>query len=309
MKGVILMKTWQYAFIVFLGGCCYGLLSTFVKLAYAAGFSMPEVTGSQFLFGAIFIWIIALFTKKQKLQFGQIFKLLISGVPFGLTGLFYYESLKTLDASLAIIFLFQFVWIGSLFEWVFYKKKPTKNKLIAIAILIVGSVLSAGFVLNGELSLPLQGTIWALLSAFTFTSFIFISGSVAKELPPVLKSAILTTGGVIVVLIFLPPAFLFNTELLTGVAPYGLFLGFFGVALPPLLFSIGMPHIGPGLGTILSSAELPVVVSMSALILREDVTLLQWLGVLLILGGIIIGNMRMSKKNVKSIQVDNQSAI
>lgn len=303
------MKTWQYAFIVFLGGCCYGILSTFVKLAYAAGYSMPEVTGSQFLFGAVFVWIMVLFTKKQRLKLGQIFKVILSGIPFGLTGLFYYQSLKTLDASLAIIFLFQFVWIGSLFEWIFYKKKPTKNKLISIAILLVGSVLSAGFVLNGELSLPLQGTIWALLSAFTFTSFIFVSGSVAKELPPVLKSALLTTGGVTVVLIFLPPTFLFNIEILTGVAPYGFILGFFGVALPPLLFSIGMPHVGPGLGTILSSSELPVVVSMSALVLKEDVTLLQWFGVLLILSGIIISNGKLQKKKTKIIQADNQSAI
>ncbi|MFK4998521.1 hypothetical protein ACI2OX_17990 [Bacillus sp. N9] len=40
----------------------------------------------------------------------------------------------------------------------------------------------------------------------------------------------------------------------------------------PLLFSIGMPHIGPGLGTILSASELPVAVIMSALVLGEYVT-------------------------------------
>ncbi|GBK61965.1 hypothetical protein PbDSM24746_19690 [Paenibacillus macerans] len=35
-----------------------------------------------------------------------------------------------------------------------------------------------------------------------------------------------------------------------GLIPYGLALGVFGVVLPPLLFSIGMPHVGFGLGTI-----------------------------------------------------------
>jgi hypothetical protein len=39
------MKLWHYALLVFFGGYCYGILSTFVKLAYAAGFTVTEVTG------------------------------------------------------------------------------------------------------------------------------------------------------------------------------------------------------------------------------------------------------------------------
>lgn len=52
------MKLWHYALIVFLGGCCYGILSTFVKLAYSAGFSTPEVTGAQYFFGTVLSWFL-----------------------------------------------------------------------------------------------------------------------------------------------------------------------------------------------------------------------------------------------------------
>jgi drug/metabolite transporter (DMT)-like permease len=82
-----------------------------------------------------------------------------------------------------------------------------------------------------------------------------------------------------------------------------LFLGLFGVALPPLLFSIGMPFIGPGLGTILTSSELPVAVILSSLILGEHISKYQWLGVVLIFCGIVIGNSKTSSgtmQNVKS---------
>ena len=75
------MKTWHYALIVFLGGCCYGLLSTFVKLAYAAGYSVTEVTGSQYILGALLIWLLYLFTKKQKLRFNKAWKLMLFGIP------------------------------------------------------------------------------------------------------------------------------------------------------------------------------------------------------------------------------------
>ncbi|GKS13122.1 hypothetical protein YDYSY3_41220 [Paenibacillus chitinolyticus] len=61
------MKLWHYALIVFLGGCCYGILSTFVKLAYTAGFTVSAVIGGQYFFGAVLTWLAVLFTKKKKL--------------------------------------------------------------------------------------------------------------------------------------------------------------------------------------------------------------------------------------------------
>ncbi|MGV2942508.1 DMT family transporter [Mesobacillus sp. LC4] len=300
------MKTWQYALIVFLGGCCYGVLSTFVKLAYSADYSVTEVTGTQYLFGVLFTWVLVMFTKKQKISLNQTFKILLSGVPFGLTGVFYYQALQTLNASLAIIFLFQFVWIGTLFEWIFNKKKPTKGKIISIGILILGSILAAGLIAKNEVALSLHGAAWGLLSAFTFTTFIFLSSSVGKDTPPILKSAFLSTGGLIVVLLVYPPMFLVDLPVLMGVAPYGLLLGLFGVALPPLLFSIGMPNIGPGLGTILTASELPVAVTLSALILAEYVSFSQWLGVFIILIGIVAGNLK-PKDKIESASIQTKS--
>ncbi|MCP1157045.1 EamA family transporter [Bacillus infantis] len=300
------MKTWHYALIVFLGGCCYGVLSTFVKLAYAANYSVTEVTGAQYLFGVLLTWVLVMFHKKQKITLNQAFKLLISGIPFGLTGVFYYQALQTLNASLAIIFLFQFVWIGTLFEWVFHKTKPTKGKIISIGILIIGSILAAGLLAKNEAALSLHGSAWGLLSALTFTTFIFLSSSVGKDTPPVLKSAFLSTGGLIVVLIVYPPMFLVDLPVLIGVAPYGLLLGLFGVALPPLFFSIGMPHIGPGLGTILTASELPVAVTLSALILAEFVSFSQWLGVVIILIGIVAGNLK-PKDRIEAVSIQSKS--
>jgi drug/metabolite transporter (DMT)-like permease len=301
------MKTWQYALIVFLGGCSYGVLSTFVKLAYSAGFTVTQVTGSQYLLGTLLIWGVALFSKKKKLTLPQIGKLLLSGIPVGLTGVFYYQSLQTLDASLAIIFLFQFVWIGSLIEWMVYKKTPSTGKMVSIGILIIGSILAAGIITEGGVQISWQGTVWGLLSALTYTALIFLSGSVEKDTPPVQKSALLSTGGLITVFLFFTPTDLFHLPVLMGVAPYGLFLGLFGVALPPLLFSIGMKHIGPGLGTILTASELPVAVILSSLVLAENVSLSQWLGVALILGGIVAGNVKLPTTKVESVSLESES--
>lgn len=303
------MKTWHYALLVLLGGCCYGALSTFVKLAYSAGFTSSEVTGSQLLMGTIIIWIVAVFSKKKKLSLAKIGKLLLSGIPLGLTSLFYYQSLQTLNASLAIIFLFQFVWIGSLFEWFFYKKKPTMGKVISIVILVVGSIFASGIIAEGSGGMTWEGSLWGMLSAVTYTTFIFLSGSVEKDTPVVQKSALFTTGGMITVFILSPPMELLHLPVLLEIAPYGFYLGLLGVVLPPLLFTIGMPHIGPGLGTILTSAELPIAVILSALVLTEQVSMTQWLGVVLILGGIIAGNLKIAKTKIKPSYLERESTL
>jgi drug/metabolite transporter (DMT)-like permease len=301
------MKTWHYALLVLLGGCSYGALSTFVKLAYSAGFTSSAVTGSQLLMGTLIIWIAALFSKKKKLTLRKIGKLLLSGIPLGLTSLFYYQSLQSLNASLAIIFLFQFVWIGSLFEWFFYKKKPTMGKVVSIGILVIGSIFASGIIAEGSGGMTWQGTIWGMLSALTYTTFIFLSSSVEKDTPVVQKSALFTTGGMITVFLLSPPTELLQLPVLMEIAPYGLYLGLLGVVLPPILFTIGMPHIGPGLGTILTSAELPIAVILSALVLSEQVSTSQWLGVILILGGIIAGNLKISKTIKKPSYLERES--
>ncbi|WP_201008156.1 EamA family transporter [Paenibacillus glycanilyticus] len=295
------MKLWHYALIVCLGGCCYGVLSTFVKLAYAAGFSVSEVTGGQYLFGAVLSWLIVLLVNRKAPTRKQTFKLMVSGIPFGLTGIFYYQALQTLNASLAIVILFQFVWIGTLLEWLLLKKKPTKNKLMSITLTLLGSILAANILFQENMSLSWTGCLWGLLAALTFSAFVFLSSTVERSTPPLLKSALLSTGGVITIFIVFPPTFLLDWHIVTGLFPYGLALGVFGVVLPPLLFSIGMPHVGSGLGTILTASELPVVVILSSFVLAEPISLPQWIGVFIILSGIVGSNLRLRKTDRPSL--------
>lgn len=282
------MKKGYYILMVFLAGCCYGILSTFVKLAYAAGFNLTEVAGAQCIIGTGLLWIAFIFTKKKKPSIKQVGKLLLSGIPLGLTSIFYYNSLKTLDASLAVVCLFQFVWMGALFETIVTRKLPSARKLVSIVILLCGSVMAAGVISKGAFVVN-EGLVWGMLAAVTYTLTVLASGTVANDVEPVLKSALMATGAAILVLSFMPPVFLSDVDLTIRLLPYGLLLGFFGVTLPPFLLVTGMPYVGAGLGTILTSSELPVAVLMSLFVLGEQVALSQWLGILLILLGIING--------------------
>lgn len=93
---------------------------------------------------------------------------------------------------------------------------PEPTKLISIALLLVGSVLAANILFQEPLALSWQGSFWGMLAALSFSTFVFLSGSIEKETPPILKSALLSTGGALTVFIVFPPTLLFDLDVLMG---------------------------------------------------------------------------------------------
>lgn len=288
MKGGLHVRPWVYAWLAFLGGVCFGIPSTFVKIAYQNGFSTAEVVGAQYLIGALLFWFTIFFMKRAKTSLSTKIKLLISGVPMALTGVFYYNSLNYLDASIAIIMLFQFTWMGLIGEWIIDRIRPTREKIISVSILFIGSLFAVNLFGSSVDSLPVEGILLGLLGALFFTLFIFASGKVGIAVHPIRKSMFMTTGALIIIFIIYPPITLFTEAIGDGLWIWGLILGVFGVVLPPILFSISMPKIGSGLGTILSASELPTAICMSIIVLHEHVSWIQWIGVILVLLGVIL---------------------
>ena len=93
------MQKFFYPFLVFSAGACYGVLSTFVKFAYDAGFDLSDVSGTQCLFGMLFLWIAVFFTGKGQVTGKQVLFLLLAGIPMALTTIFYYLKLRTRKTS------------------------------------------------------------------------------------------------------------------------------------------------------------------------------------------------------------------
>ncbi|MBM7703227.1 EamA family transporter [Metabacillus iocasae] len=281
--------------LVFLGACSYGVLSTIVKIAYSQGYVPSEVIGSQIFFGCILLWTLALLFSRKKVAWKQWLPLMAVGVTTCLTSIFYYMSLQTIPASIAIVLLFQFTWMGVLIESVAQKQVPSQSKVISILILAVGTLLAGG-VFGTQQMLDKIGLMYGLLSAITFALFIFFSGRIGLAVPSITRSAIISTGTLVAACLILPPTFLIDGTLLQGLWLWGLLLGLFGLFIPTLFFSIGVPKIGTGMATILGAAELPTAVLMSSLVLKEFVGVLQWIGVLFIFAGMIYPQWRGNQR-------------
>jgi drug/metabolite transporter (DMT)-like permease len=282
------MIYWRSIMLVFLGACSYGILSTFVKFAYKAGFSPGEVSGSQMFLAALLMWVLALLVSRERATAKQWLLLVGVGATTGLTGVFYYRALQYVPASIAIVLLFQFTWIGVLVEAVLLRRRPETGKVIALILLLLGTVLAGGLFGSGFGQFTLAGVLLGLLSAVTYALFIIFSGRVAPQVNPWLRSAIMLTGASLLTFIVYPPSFFTNGSLWNGLLWWGGLLALFGGIVPTLFFTVGVPHIGSGLATILGAAELPTAVFLSSFVLREQVGIVQWIGVFVILMGIAV---------------------
>ncbi len=290
-KGVVLVG---------LGASSYGMLATFVKLAYGENYTTAEVTVSQFIYGILGMLLINAFNKYkakgavEKATPKNIFNLMLAGTSLGMTSVFYYLCVRYINVSIAIVLLMQTVWMGVLLEWILEKKAPSVQKIIAVLIVLTGTVLATN-ILNSKIALDWHGIFWGLMAAASFTTTMFTANRVAVGISSAQRSLYMLLGGAIIVFGFAVATQ--NTPFNFSIfLKWGLFLALFGTIIPPILMNAGFPITGIGLGSIVSALELPVSVMMAFMILKEVVVLSQWAGIVLILLAIVLMNLNFNKK-------------
>lgn len=286
--------------LVGLGATSYGMLATFVKLAYQENYTTAEVTSSQFILGILGILIINGFQKMRngsnviKPSRSNIFYLMLAGTSLGMTSVFYYLAVKYIPVSIGIVLLMQTVWMGVLLEWILDKKAPSLQKIISVLIVLAGTALATNLI-NSAISLDWRGIMWGVLAAASFTTTMFTANRIAVGISSAQRSLYMLLGGAVIV---------FGFAIATQTTPFnydiflkwGIVLALFGTIIPPMLMNAGFPDTGIGLGSIVSSLELPVSVMMAFIILDETVVFSQWIGILLIILAIVIMNINYRKK-------------
>lgn len=287
-------------FLVALGATSYGMLATFVKMAYDEGYTTAEVTTSQFVLGILGILLINLFqkikVKKEAIKASpkNIFHLMLAGTSLGMTSLFYYLAVKYIPVSIGIVLLMQTVWMGVLLEMILEKKLPSKQKVFAVIIVLIGTLLATN-IINNDINLDWRGIAWGIMAAASFTTTMFTANRVATHISSAQRSLYMLLGGAVIV---------FSFAFVTQIAPFnlnifmkwGIVLSLFGTIIPPLLMNAGFPLTGIGLGSIVSALELPVSVMMAFVLLNEKVVLFQWVGIVLIIIAIVIMNVNFKQK-------------
>lgn len=284
-KGVLLVLS---------GAISYGILATIVKYSNGLGMHTGVIVFMQYLIGAIALSLLAGFTRKKE---GNVkpnttakLKLVTYGTSVGITSCLYYVSIQYVPVSVGIVLLMQSIWMGVVLEFILTRKPVATLKIIAAFITIIGTVLASD-VLFQKAEVSWTGILWGLAAAASYTLSLYASSNVEKNIHNYVRSKYLVIGGLLAVMLF------WNTDITNNfnsinILISGIVLAIFGTILPPLLFTKGIPYIGLGLASILISVEIPVSIMSAQLVLGEQVSLIQWSGVLVIFISIVLANLK-----------------
>ncbi|MBU8879037.1 DMT family transporter [Bacillus sp. FJAT-29790] len=285
-----------YPILVVIAASSYGVVSTIIKLAMQSGFSVSEAVTSQFFIGFCIAVCIYLLTNRTKLSFNGIKILILAGVLTGLTNILYGRSLNYLPASLAVVLLFQFTWIGVLISCITKRQLPSRIEFLSLIILVTGTIPAAGLIDVDLSQIPFQGWLWGLAAALSYSLFLFVNGRATTSMSTSNRLVLVSFFAFMMSAVFQSPEIIWNGTLFTeGLWIYGLALGLFGLIIPVFLFTIAVPKVGLGMTSILSAIELPIAVMVSVILLSETVTTVQIVGIVVIILGISLPTMLNSK--------------
>ena len=224
------------ALLVFLAGASYGFIVPAVKAATEIGVYPADFLPLQYL--VAFVGCLG-FVLARRIPFAsarECAKMALLGVFTGLTSICYYTSVSLLPSAVALTLLFQYVWVSVVIECAVERHLPSRSTVIAVIIVLVGTVFAAG-VLEGSLgTLDPVGVAFGAGSAMFYALFLYFSGRIGTDQPAALRAAMLPLGGLVVTSLANPSCY--TTALFdANVWPFAIGMSILGVVLPTSLIN------------------------------------------------------------------------
>ena len=181
--------------IVFIAGSCYGFIVPAIKSAAEIGIYPHTFVPLQYLVAFLVCLDIMLIRRIKWASPKNLAKLALLGVFTGGTSVCYYSAVSLLPSSAALTLLFQYIWISVLIECLHKKKLPATSTIIAIVITLVGTLFATGLLDGSVAALNPLGIAYGLGSALFYALFLYYSGTLGTGQPIVLRTTMLTAGG------------------------------------------------------------------------------------------------------------------
>jgi drug/metabolite transporter (DMT)-like permease len=263
-----------------------GISPTLGKTAFAGGFLPVEVVGLRALGAALLLFLIIFFWKRSLLQIYPmgLIGCLLAGWINALGALFYYSAITRIDTGLGAIIYSLYPGFVALFL-LLDGYAPSRLSVVRLAIAIPAIVLITS---TGEHRVDLIGVLLMLAASALYALHLPINQRVLYEVPaPTVTFYTLVASAAVLL-----PMLLFNSSFsqphteLSWFALGGMTLAIF---FSRLTLFVGVKHIGGLQTSLLGLGEMLVTVFFGIFLLKEQLSLAQWMGGLLMAFSIVLG--------------------
>lgn len=287
----------QKGFIqVILSGACFGALGFFGKKAYELSIAPGELLALRYSISAFLTGLLILATHPKSLllnRFQLISSLLLGIFGYALFSSLFFMALQGISASLSVLLLYTYPVMVAVLSQFILNERLGKTGVYALILVSVGIIS----LVWGEwaVSRP-QYLFFGIGSAFFYALYIIFSRKFLNDIPAMPSSFYVQLGaGLVLTLInfqdFQRPAFILINHSLIIIS-----MAIICSLMAMTLFLAGLRRLTSSETSILSTTEPLFGVLIAALFLDEKLAMIQMLGGVLILLGMII--IALSKKQV-----------
>lgn len=273
-----------------------------VKLAYQYGIDPVSLLLLRMIFSLPFYILIAVLIKgngDSSISTKEYCVLFLFGfLGYYLASYFDFVGLKFIKASLERLILFIYPTLVVFISFLFLKKKIERYQLISIGV----SYLGIFILFYSELSFDktdnvLTGSLLVLLSALTYASYLVGSG----WLIPKFGATKFTSYAMIVscLCVVVHYSFSLDSSILTypsEVYWIGLLMAVFATVIPTYLISYSIKRIGASNFSLLGGLGPVSTVGLAYFFLDERLTLIQFIGAIIVVGGVMLSEIGKRKK-------------
>jgi drug/metabolite transporter (DMT)-like permease len=206
----------------------------------------------------------------------------------------WHHAIGDVGAGLATVLAnVQIVLVAAL-AWVFLAERPARQTLAAIPVVLVGVVLISGVIGAGEYGRsPARGALFGLLAGLAYAGFILVLRQAGHDLrrlaAPLFDATLSATAGTLVAGLAIG-----DLDLLPSWPAHGwlLLLALSSQVLGWMLISFSLPRLPAALTSVLLTIQPVASVLLGVIIFAEAPSPLQFVGVIVVLGGVTLANVR-----------------
>ena len=282
-------QRWPAALAAVAGSAMVGTMPLVARHLYADGIGAPSMLLWRYAIALLALAIAAKasgLTLRPALRRGAWLIALVGATLGTAQTLCYWESIKTLDTSVAVMLFYTYPAITLMLDRVFFKQRIRPLAALCIAAILAGVGLIMGPGMERG-TLDPRGLMWAIPGPLIYAVYLAITARLLRRHPP-LVGALCLFGGMAAS--FGLAALVLGLDVPAGPDAWGLilFIGLGPGALWMMLFSFSAPRLGASSFAILANTELVTVVLLGVIVLGEPVTVPRAIGGVLIITGILV---------------------
>ncbi|MCY3834455.1 MAG: DMT family transporter [Chloroflexi bacterium] len=280
---------------ILLAAAGFSVMPTMVKLTYLhSTFEPMDIAIWRFVIAAPLMWALVLFGRRPQRSVPAedlpVTRLLVIGVLIAAAVLAAFFALERLPGSMYIVLLYSYPAMVALLSRLLGEEINPRTWL-ALGLALIGVALTVPNFASGAGGDAIGLGLALLNAAIIALYYLLTRRALAGVVDVSRSSAVMMVSTLFIMLMLIP---LRGLQLPQN--PLTLFLlfciGVFGTVLPVYGVNIAVQRIGAAQASLVSTIEPPMSMIVSVLILSEVILPLQWLGAALIVGSVIVLQLR-----------------